>query len=183
MYWLNIAVFCLLIAFVIANAFVEYANEAPRGAKCHWWRDPLSRYLNSDIDYTAWQRYAFLGLALAETLLIFARPSGLWWTLALAISAAALVLVTITGAFDAGSATTRKWVETMHKIAAGIAFTGALMAEAVYLWHTSAIWFPITAVATAIGFVCWAPSRTALEEKAFTAAIMAGLLVIAAPPL
>jgi hypothetical protein len=174
---MSLAIFALLILFVAAQVYVEAVNEGP---DCHWWQESMSHYLGS-VQRAGVQVLAYLGFALAEVLLIFHDPRGTAATVALALAAAGLVGVTLTGI----SNPEWKWhpqVERAHTICAGFAFGGALVAQFIYLWHTPSVWFPMAAVACTLAFVRFAPNANALEEKTFALWVVAGFIAITGLP-
>lgn len=175
---MSVLIFALLVFFVIAQVYVEAVNEGP---DCHWWRESMSHYLG-EVKHAGVQAASFLGLALAEVLMIFAYPHGTAWTVCLAVAAAGLAGVTFTGV----ASPEWKWhpqMQRLHVIFSGLAFGAALVAEAIYLWHTPAIWLVFGAAATALGFARFAPDRSALEEKFFAAWVIAAFIAIAGVPM
>lgn len=171
-------IFALLMLFVVAQVYVEAANEGPT---CHWWSEPMSHYLGN-VKHSLLQIIAYFGFAIAELLLIAHDPRGAAATACLAISAAGLIGVTLSGMSNPGWKY-HAWVERLHVICAGLAFGGALVAEAIYLWHMPAVWLVFGAAATAIAFARFAPNAHALEEKIFAAWLLAAFVAIVGVPL
>lgn len=175
---MQIAIFLLLVFFVLAQVYVEAVNEGPA---CRWWQESMSHYLGG-VKHAGWQALAFLGLAVGEVLMIFAYPHSTAWIVCLVIAAVGLVGVTVTGI----ASPDWEWhpqMQRLHPIFSGLAFGGALVAEAIYLWHTPSIWLVFGAVVTALGFARFAPDHSALEEKCFAAWIVAAFISIAGVPL
>lgn len=141
----------------------------------------MSHYLKlSTIRHAIVQDSAYIGLGIAETMMIFVYPHGLAWMISLACAAFGIVGVTVTGAIDRGA---HHWVTRLHVAFAGFAFGGALVAEAVYLWHTREIWFVVAALASTMAFARFAPQAKALEEKTLAAWVIVALFAIVGIPL
>lgn len=176
---MSLIIFALLLFFILANVYVEAVNEGP---DCRWWDQSLSHYL-AGLDDSPLQSVAYLGLAGAELLLIYDQPHGTAATIALVLASLGLVAVVYTAEVKHKLGGSHNGWELAHKIAAGFAFVGAGVAEAIYLWHTPSIWLVWSAALTAVAFARFAPQAQALEEKAFTAWIVAGLIAIAGIPM
>lgn len=175
---MSVLIFALLVFFVLAQVYVEAINEGP---DCRWWRESMSHYLG-EVKHAGVQALAFIGLAAAEVLMIFAYPFGTAWTVSLALAAAGLVGVTLTGISNPDW----KWhplMQRAHVICSGFAFGAALVAEAIYLWRTPSIWLVFGAAITALGFARFAPDKSALEEKFFAAWVIAAFIAIAGVPM
>jgi len=175
---MSVLIFALLVFFVLAQVYVEAINEGP---DCRWWRESMSHYLG-EVEHAGVQALAFLGLALAEVLMIFEYAHGTAWRVCLALAAAGLVGVTVTGISNPDW----EWhplVQRAHVVCSGFAFGAALVAEAVYLWHTPSIWLVFGAALTALGFARFAPEKSALEEKFFAAWVIAAFIAIGGVPM
>lgn len=174
--FLSSIIFLLLLSFVATNLYVEIINEGPTW---NWQQHMISDYLYG-VRHWQVQCYGFFGLSIAELLLIFAHPGGKLWSGSLVVAAVGLWGVVLTGI--ARKKFLHRWWFILHDIMTGFAFVGALVAEAVYLWNTPAIWLPVMAVASTVLFTRFAPKPRALEEKTFTAFLVCGLLAIAGLP-
>lgn len=169
-------IFALVIAFVAANVYVEAVNQGPS----KWWRDPLSHYL-VDVRYAWLQRLAYLGLVLAECLMIVSGY-GRAESVALGVSAFG-----ITGVVATKHPLIRRWLggatRDAHLTSAGLAFVAAVVFEFLVLLGTPSIWFPIGAVLGTSTLAIRAPEQEAITEKTLTAFVLAGLIPIVAVPL
>lgn len=172
---MNILTFALLLFFVAANVFVEARNPA-----MHWWDEPLSAYLHG-VKFAWVQSLAYLGFALAMLLLGIARAGEVAPAISLYVAAAALVGVVATA--NLHGVWQSDWRRRLHVVCAGLAFGGALVAEAIFLWGTPDVWFPVGAAAVAVAFARWAPEQHSLEEKVFTAVLVAGFVSLVGVPL
>lgn len=174
---MNVLIFALVLVFIAANVYTEYKA---RNQKC-WWRDPISDYLVR-VDAHEVQDVGFVGLAVAVVLLGATQAHGAAWPWLMYVCAGGIVGLLAAAFVNAAQGGQTVW-EKVHIAFSGVAFVAALVAELIALWDTSGVWLPILGVTNCVLFARFAPNAGALEEKTFTAIIVAGLIVLAGIPL
>lgn len=162
----------LFSIFVAGNIATEWRNQKA----LPWASNPISAYL-ADVPWAIAQDAGFLALTIA--LFILSAPLTLAH-IPFLIAACALPFVVLTKyyiAFADTPATDKAIAERLHVILAGIAFTGTTVSLLLLTWHDVSLanGAAMAAVAVAFLFYRFAPSCTAVEEKAVTACIMVSL--------
>ena len=170
----NALILFLLTAFVVSNIAVEWLNRR----QLSWKTEPLSSYL-ADVPYAWIQDTGYFMLAAVFFILSFTSRNGSVWILFLG-TGVAVILVVLTKYYvddPTHSISARQDAQHVHVICAGIAYICMTLALLIETWPLGGIArdAALAAPATAFLFYRFAPSQTALEEKAVTACLMVSL--------
>jgi len=167
-------VMALVVAFVVVNVYAEAMRHDLNPLKA-----PLSSYLTGP--YGVVQSAGYVGLMLALLLLPAALPTTGYLFVPTDMSAIALGGVVITKWLQLrATPNEHTLLETVHVVSAGIAFAEITVFEAWYAHdaHNQFLFnLAIAAPISAAAFARFAPTQTAVEEKAYTALVTAWLLV------
>lgn len=174
----HFSILVLVLLFVVDNIITWYVNRDTLS----WANDPISAYL-AGVKLAWVQVLGFAAMVTALTVMAIILPN-LPVRVSLAVAAAALVGVVLTKYIPAGwhglSQERLKW---LHVRCAAVAFLGADLAILIQTHHAGGLVFALAlaAPASALLFYLFAPTRTALSERTYTAFLLAAIAALVWP--